>query len=164
MKQRHLNIRGKLLVVFFALAVAPMVAVGAASFVGPMYISELAPKKIRGGVTSFNQLMVVSGIFVSYIVNWAFGGAAGNWRWMLGLAALPGAALAIGLRLGVAYIAGVHWLHALKLRRMAWLASLRFHFGIVPVLVEHPGLAIDIDEAADYSFAKGMLARRQGDG
>jgi sugar porter (SP) family MFS transporter len=72
-------------------------AVGAASFVAPMYISELAPKKIRGGVTSFNQLMVVSGIFVSYIVNWAFGGAAGNWRWMLGLAAIPGAALAIGM-------------------------------------------------------------------
>jgi sugar porter (SP) family MFS transporter len=73
------------------------IAVGAASFVAPMYISELAPKKIRGGVTSFNQLMVVSGIFVSYIVNWAFGGAAGNWRWMLGLAAIPGAALAIGM-------------------------------------------------------------------
>jgi sugar porter (SP) family MFS transporter len=73
------------------------IAVGAASFVGPMYISELAPKKIRGGVTSFNQLMVVSGIFLSYIVNWAFGGATGNWRWMLGLAAIPGAALAIGM-------------------------------------------------------------------
>lgn len=73
------------------------IAVGAASFVAPMYISELAPKKIRGGVTSFNQLMVVSGIFVSYIVNWAFGGAAGNWRWMLGLAAIPGAALAVGM-------------------------------------------------------------------
>jgi MFS family permease len=56
------------------------IAVGAASFVSPMYISELAPKRIRGGVTSFNQLMVVSGIFMSYIVNWAFGGAAGNWR------------------------------------------------------------------------------------
>jgi sugar porter (SP) family MFS transporter len=72
-------------------------AVGAASFVAPMYISELAPKRIRGGVTSFNQLMVVSGIFVAYIVNWAFGGAVGNWRWMLGLAAIPGAVLAIGM-------------------------------------------------------------------
>jgi sugar porter (SP) family MFS transporter len=72
-------------------------AVGAASFVGPLYISELAPKKIRGGVTSFNQLMVVSGIFLSYIVNWAFGGAPGNWRWMLGLAAVPGAALTVGM-------------------------------------------------------------------
>src|ERR1700744_2240738 len=73
------------------------IAVGAASFVGPMYISELAPKKIRGGVTSFNHLMGGSVIFLSSIVNWAFGGAPGNWRWMLGLAAIPGAALAVGM-------------------------------------------------------------------
>ena len=42
------------------------IAVGAASFVSPMYISELAPKRIRGGVTSFNQLMVVSGILENF--------------------------------------------------------------------------------------------------
>jgi MFS family permease len=73
------------------------IAVGTASFVSPMYISELAPKCIRGGVTSFNQLMVVCGIFVAYIVNWALKGAADNWRWMLGLGAIPGAALAVGM-------------------------------------------------------------------
>jgi sugar porter (SP) family MFS transporter len=73
------------------------IAVGTASFVSPMYISEMAPKRIRGGVTSFNQLMIVSGIFVAYIVNWALKGAADNWRWMLGLGAIPGAALAIGM-------------------------------------------------------------------
>ncbi len=73
------------------------IAVGTASFVSPMYISELAPKRIRGGVTSFNQLMVVSGIMAAYIVNWALKGAADNWRWMLGLGALPGLALAIGM-------------------------------------------------------------------
>ncbi|HEX3910121.1 MAG TPA: sugar porter family MFS transporter [Solirubrobacteraceae bacterium] len=72
-------------------------SVGTASFVSPMYISELAPKRIRGGVTSFNQLMVVSGIMAAYIVNWALKGAADNWRWMLGLGALPGLALAIGM-------------------------------------------------------------------
>ena len=31
------------------------IAVGAASFVSPMYISELAPKRIRGGVTSLTS-------------------------------------------------------------------------------------------------------------
>ncbi len=72
-------------------------AVGTASFVAPMYISELAPKRIRGGVTAFNQLMVVSGIMVAYIVNWALKDATDNWRWMLGLGALPGLALAIGM-------------------------------------------------------------------
>jgi sugar porter (SP) family MFS transporter len=73
------------------------ISVGAASFVSPLYISELAPKRIRGGVTSFNQLMIVSGIFAAYIVNWAFGGVSGNWRWMLGLGALPGLILAVGM-------------------------------------------------------------------
>ena len=72
------------------------VAVGTASFVAPMYISELAPKKIRGGVTSFNQLMVVSGILAAYIVDWALKDVTNNWRWMLGLGALPGIALAVG--------------------------------------------------------------------
>jgi sugar porter (SP) family MFS transporter len=73
------------------------IAVGTASFVSPMYISELAPRRIRGGVTSFNQLMVVSGIMAAYIANWALKGATDNWRWMLGLGALPGLALAIGM-------------------------------------------------------------------
>jgi sugar porter (SP) family MFS transporter len=62
-----------------------------------MYISELAPKKIRGGVTSFNQLMVVSGILGAYIVSWALKDVTNNWRWMLGLGALPGIALAVGM-------------------------------------------------------------------
>ncbi|MCW3020133.1 MAG: sugar porter family transporter [Solirubrobacterales bacterium] len=73
------------------------VAVGATSFVSPMYISELAPKRIRGGVTSFNQLMVVTGILAAYLVNWALKGTPDNWRWMLGLGALPGLAFAIGM-------------------------------------------------------------------
>lgn len=73
------------------------IAVGTASFVAPMYISELAPKKIRGGVTTFNQLMVVTGIFLAYISAWALKGVAGDWRWMLGIAAIPGLALAIGM-------------------------------------------------------------------
>ncbi len=71
-------------------------SVGTASFVSPEYISEQAPKRIRGGVTSFNQLMIVSGILIAYIVNFALGD---HWRWMLGLAVIPGAALAIGMLL-----------------------------------------------------------------
>ncbi len=73
-------------------------AVGSASFVSPEYISEQAPRKIRGGVTSFNQLMVVLGIFTAYIATFALKGiGVDSWRWMLGLAVVPGAALAIGM-------------------------------------------------------------------
>ncbi|MEU0529003.1 sugar porter family MFS transporter [Amycolatopsis tolypomycina] len=72
-------------------------AVGTASFVSPMYISEMAPPRIRGALTSFNQLAVTIGILVAYLVNFAFSGVAHDWRWMLGLAAVPGAALAVGM-------------------------------------------------------------------
>jgi len=72
-------------------------AVGCASFVSPMYIAELVPPRIRGGVVSFNQLMITLGILVAYIVDWGFAGFSNNWRWMFGIAAVPGAALAIGM-------------------------------------------------------------------
>jgi sugar porter (SP) family MFS transporter len=72
-------------------------AVGAASFVAPMYISEMAPKRIRGATVTFNQLMLTTGILVAYIADWALKDVAGNWRWMVGLAVVPGLALAIGM-------------------------------------------------------------------
>ena len=74
-------------------------AVGTASFVSPMYISEQTPPRIRGGTVSFNQLMITSGILVAYLVNYGFTGVSGGWRWMLGLGAVPGLALAIGMLL-----------------------------------------------------------------
>jgi sugar porter (SP) family MFS transporter len=72
-------------------------AVGTASFVSPMYIAELVPPRIRGGVVSFNQLMVTLGILVAYIVDWGFAPFSNNWRWMFALGAVPGATLAIGM-------------------------------------------------------------------
>ncbi|GGL89321.1 sugar porter family MFS transporter [Nakamurella endophytica] len=72
-------------------------AVGTASFVSVEYISEQAPARLRGGVTSFNQLMVTTGILVAYLVAAALQGAPAGWRWMLGLSAVPGLALAVGM-------------------------------------------------------------------
>src|SRR3954447_21343741 len=72
-------------------------AVGTASFVSPLYISEHTPPKLRGGTVSFNQLMITLGIMLAYVVDWAFKGADNNWRWMLGLGAVPGIALALGM-------------------------------------------------------------------
>ena len=72
-------------------------AVGTASFVSVEYISEQAPPRLRGGVTSFNQLMVTTGILVAYLVAAGFQDVSGTWRWMLGLSVVPGLALAIGM-------------------------------------------------------------------
>ncbi len=84
---------GVLLAARFALGIA----VGTASFVSVEYISEQAPPRLRGGVTTFNQLMVTTGILVAYLVSAAFQHTSGTWRWMLGLSAIPGAALALGM-------------------------------------------------------------------
>ena len=73
------------------------ISVGTASFVSPMYIGEMVPRSIRGGLVSFNQLMITSGILVAYIVDFALKGVTDNWRWMLGLGAIPGIALAVGM-------------------------------------------------------------------
>ena len=72
-------------------------SVGTASFVSPLYISEMAPPKVRGGLVSFNQLAITSGILLAYLVNFAFKNVTNDWRWMLGVAAIPGAVLAIGM-------------------------------------------------------------------
>jgi sugar porter (SP) family MFS transporter len=74
-------------------------AVGAASAVVPLYIAEHTPPKIRGGTVSYNQLMVTIGILVAYLVDFALRNTASNWRWMLGLGALPGVFLVIGMLL-----------------------------------------------------------------
>jgi sugar porter (SP) family MFS transporter len=76
------------------------VAIGFASIVGPLYISEISPPEIRGSLVSLNQLAITSGILVSYFVNYAFADGAllelaqsvvpaANWRWMLGAGMVP---------------------------------------------------------------------------
>ena len=72
------------------------VGIGVASMLTPLYLAETAPQAQRGGLVSLNQLMITTGILVSYLVGYllADGGA---WRWMLGLGALPGAVLFAGM-------------------------------------------------------------------
>jgi MFS transporter, SP family, sugar:H+ symporter len=71
-------------------------AVGSAALVVPLYLSEIAPTKIRGAIASLNQLMIVVGILVAFIVN-AILASSGDWRLMLGLAAIPSLVLLVGM-------------------------------------------------------------------
>jgi sugar porter (SP) family MFS transporter len=72
-------------------------AVGTASFVAPEYIAEQTPPKIRGGTVSYNQVMITFGILIAYLVGFGFASVTDNWRWMLGLGAVPGLALTISM-------------------------------------------------------------------
>jgi len=71
-------------------------AIGIASFVAPLYISEIAPVAIRGKLVSINQVALTSGIVISYLIDYAFAGSQA-WRWMFALAVVPAAAFGIGL-------------------------------------------------------------------
>ncbi|MDA8392058.1 MAG: sugar porter family MFS transporter [Actinomycetota bacterium] len=72
------------------------VAVGSASMLVPMYISELAPPRIRGSLVSLNQLAITSGILMAGLVDYGLS-SSGNWRLMFGLAVIPAAALFLGV-------------------------------------------------------------------
>ena len=69
-------------------------AIGGSSVLGPMYIAEIAPAKYRGRLVGLFQFNVVFGILLAYFSNYLMGilnlGAA-EWRWKLGIAALPAA-------------------------------------------------------------------------
>jgi sugar porter (SP) family MFS transporter len=66
--------------------------IGASSVLGPVYIAELAPAKWRGRLVGAFQFNVVFGILAAYTSNYLIRtlhlGAA-EWRWQVGIAALP---------------------------------------------------------------------------
>jgi sugar porter (SP) family MFS transporter len=77
--------------------------VGAVLVAAPMYIAEIAPPAVRGRMVTFNQLFIVTGIFLAFSSNYAivsledtgtgwlaaFDLRHSNWRWMLGVGVVP---------------------------------------------------------------------------
>lgn len=64
-------------------------SIGASSVVAPVYISEIAPPRFRGRMGISFQLNVVLGILVAYISNYFINGGPNDWRWMIGIVAIP---------------------------------------------------------------------------
>jgi SP family galactose:H+ symporter-like MFS transporter len=71
-------------------------AVGSASMAVPLYISEVAPPRVRGALVSFTQLALTTGILVAFLVDYALISSA-DWRLMFGLAAIPAVLLFVGM-------------------------------------------------------------------
>jgi sugar porter (SP) family MFS transporter len=68
--------------------------IGGSSVLGPMYLAEIAPANLRGRLVGFFQFNIVFGILLAYFSNYLivlqhFG--ASEWRWELGVAAIPAA-------------------------------------------------------------------------
>jgi len=99
--------------IFIAWRILGGVAIGLASSLSPMYISEVAPAQVRGKLVSINQLTIVIGILLAQYINWflvrnlpvgatdefireSWFGQQG-WRWMFGLTAAPSLLFLIGM-------------------------------------------------------------------
>ncbi len=84
------------------------IAVGAASVLSPAYIAEVAPANIRGRMTTVQQIMIITGLTLAFLVNYFLAAAAGDstsgfwagveaWRWMYLMQAVPAAVFLIAL-------------------------------------------------------------------
>ncbi|HEY4989153.1 MAG TPA: sugar porter family MFS transporter [Opitutaceae bacterium] len=99
--------------VFIAWRILGGVAIGLASSLSPMYISEIAPAHMRGRLVSINQLTIVCGILAAQVINWSLvrnlppgatdafirGSWFGQegWRWMFGITAAPSLLFLVGM-------------------------------------------------------------------
>lgn len=98
-------------------------AIGVASYTAPLYIGEIAPPNLRGGLVTLNQLAITVGILLSYVVD-AWFAPNQSWRWMLASGVLP----AIALELGVVFLPeSPRWLllHGFRERATKTLARIR---------------------------------------
>ncbi len=75
-------------------------AVGAASVMAPAYISEVAPARYRGMLTSVQQIAIITGLTVAFLSNYLLATYAGGstaefwlgynaWRWMFWMELIP---------------------------------------------------------------------------
>jgi SP family sugar:H+ symporter-like MFS transporter len=82
-------------------------AVGAASVLSPLYISEVAPANIRGRLSTVQQVMIITGLTAAFLVNYFLaqnaGGSLGDvagisaWRWMYLAQAVPAVVFLVAL-------------------------------------------------------------------
>lgn len=75
-------------------------AVGAASVMAPAYISEIAPARYRGRLSSIQQVAIIAGLFLAFLSNYLIANTAGSalnewiwgyeaWRWMFWIELIP---------------------------------------------------------------------------
>ena len=74
--------------------------VGAAAATCPLFLAEMAPADRRGRMVTINELMIVTGQMLAFIMNAVLDALIKDphvWRWMLGIASIPAIALFIGM-------------------------------------------------------------------
>lgn len=72
-------------------------SVGIASFSVPLYLSEIAPTRLRGAFISMYQLMVTVGIFMIFVTNSEIAKASSDWRPMFYAITIPAIIMLVGV-------------------------------------------------------------------
>ncbi|MFM2146261.1 MAG: hypothetical protein RL732_1097 [Bacteroidota bacterium] len=67
------------------------IGIGVSSVVAPTYISEISTPALRGRLVALYQFNIVFGILIAFLSNYLLEGVGGasDWRWMLGVLAVP---------------------------------------------------------------------------
>ncbi|KAA1478791.1 general substrate transporter [Dentipellis sp. KUC8613] len=77
------------------------VGIGGISAIAPAYVSECSPKNVRGRITGCFQIMVATGVMISYFINYGISLHIQNspliWRVPFGFQLVPAGIMAIGL-------------------------------------------------------------------
>ena len=71
-------------------------SIGVLTFTAPLYLAEVASERSRGAMISTYQLMITIGILVAFLSDMVLS-RSGNWRWMLGIIAVPGTLFVLGV-------------------------------------------------------------------
>jgi SP family arabinose:H+ symporter-like MFS transporter len=74
-------------------------AIGVSTLTVTLYLAEVAPASHRGAIVSVNEVAIVTGIFLSFFLNWAVSGVGNEraWRLAFGLTAIPAAIQVLGM-------------------------------------------------------------------
>lgn len=68
------------------------IGIGGSSVLGPVYIAEIAPARLRGRLVGMFQINIVLGILIAYFSNYLIARSrmgASSWRWDFGVATAP---------------------------------------------------------------------------
>jgi len=149
---------------FLFLVIARMIGgigVGISLIIAPMYIAEIAPPEMRGRLVSFNQLNIVLGISVAFFTNylilqlgdseaqWAKDLKFGeyNWRWMLGLEAVP----------AIVYFFGLF----LVPRSPRWLAIKGYYDEAVRIMTRYSGEEVALKVIEEIKSGMGVDTKKE---
>jgi sugar porter (SP) family MFS transporter len=148
--------------VFIAARILGGLAVGSASVLSPMYVSEVSPPDKRGMLVAIYQFTITFGILISYFINYWLHDMDNNWRWMFATGIIPSVLFFTGLFFipespRWLYKAGFRDKSMKVLTRIGGLALAEIEIKEIAASLEGNSLKISLRELFSPSYRKVLL-------